>query len=78
MAKLEIVGIEKTFGAQRAVDKVDVAIDDGEFAVVVGPSGCGKTTLLRIVAGLETATDGAVLIDGRDVTGLEPKDRDIA
>ncbi|HET7633824.1 MAG TPA: sn-glycerol-3-phosphate import ATP-binding protein UgpC [Burkholderiales bacterium] len=78
MAKLEIIGIRKLFGSHRALDDVNVVIEDGEFAVVVGPSGCGKTTLLRIIAGLETATGGLIQIGGRDVTTLEPKDRDIA
>ena len=78
MAKLEIVGVTKTFGSHRAVDEVDAVIDDGEFAVVVGPSGCGKTTLLRIIAGLEEASAGSIRIAGRDVTEREAKDRDIA
>jgi sn-glycerol 3-phosphate transport system ATP-binding protein len=78
MARLEIVGVRKTFGTQHAVDNVDAVIEDGEFAVVVGPSGCGKTTLLRIIAGLETASAGAIRIGERDVTELEAKDRDIA
>ena len=54
------------------------AISDGEFIVIVGPSGCGKSTLLRMVAGLETVTSGEILIGGRVVNALEPKDRDIA
>ncbi|MGH8600130.1 MAG: sn-glycerol-3-phosphate ABC transporter ATP-binding protein UgpC [Burkholderiales bacterium] len=78
MAKLEIVGVHKLFGSHRALDEVNVVIEDGDFAVVVGPSGCGKTTLLRIIAGLETATGGLIRIGDRDVTALEPKDRDIA
>ena len=53
-------------------------IDDGEFIVLVGPSGCGKTTLLRIVAGLESATEGRVLLDGADISGVRPGDRNIA
>jgi multiple sugar transport system ATP-binding protein len=61
-----------------AVDGVSLAIEDGEFMVLVGPSGCGKTTLLRCIAGLEEVTDGAVLIGDRDVTDVAPKDRDIA
>ncbi|MGF1447267.1 MAG: ABC transporter ATP-binding protein [Pikeienuella sp.] len=61
-----------------AVEGVDLEIRDGEFIVIVGPSGCGKTTLLRMIAGLETASSGAILIDGRKVNRLEPGDRDIA
>jgi ABC-type sugar transport system ATPase subunit len=56
----------------------DLEVADGEFVVLVGPSGCGKTTLLRIVAGLERATRGRVLFDGRDVTGMNPRDRNVA
>ena len=53
-------------------------IEDGEFIVIVGPSGCGKSTLLRLVAGLETISDGEVCIDGQRVNEQEPMDRDIA
>ena len=61
-----------------AVDSLDLEIADGEFLVLVGPSGCGKTTSLRLLAGLEDVDEGAIRIDGRDVTHLPPKDRDIA
>jgi multiple sugar transport system ATP-binding protein len=61
-----------------AVDSVDLEIADGEFVVLVGPSGCGKTTLLRALAGLEDITGGTLLIDGEDVTELQPQKRDIA
>ena len=57
---------------------VSVEIADGEFVVLVGPSGCGKSTLLRMVAGLETVTSGEIELGDRDVTKLEPKDRDVA
>ena len=53
-------------------------MDDGEFVVLVGPSGCGKTTSLRMVAGLETVDSGRIRIGDRDVTRVEPKDRDVA
>ena len=66
-------------GATRpSVDRLDLAIDDGEFLVLVGPSGCGKSTSLRALAGLEPVTSGQVSIGGNDVTGLEPAARDIA
>jgi multiple sugar transport system ATP-binding protein len=61
-----------------AVDRIDLDIRDGEFVVLVGPSGCGKTTLLRSIAGLEDITAGRLLIDGEDVTGLQPQKRDMA
>jgi multiple sugar transport system ATP-binding protein len=62
----------------KAVDDVSLRIGDGEFMVLVGPSGCGKSTLLRAIAGLEDVDAGAVIIEGRDVTDLPPRDRDIA
>ncbi len=66
-------------GAQEpAVNALNLEIADGEFLVLVGPSGCGKSTSLRMLAGLEEVTDGRVLIGDRDVTGMAPKDRDIA
>ena len=66
-------------GAERpAVDKLDLEIGDGEFLVLVGPSGCGKSTSLRMLAGLEDVDSGSISIEGRDVTHLPPKARDIA
>jgi multiple sugar transport system ATP-binding protein len=62
----------------KAVDAVELDIDDGEFVVLVGPSGCGKSTLLRMIAGLEEVTDGAIEIGDRDVTEMPPQKRDIA
>lgn len=70
--------VRKTFRNVVAVDDVSLKILEGEFFVLLGPSGCGKTTTLRIIAGLEKADSGRVYIDGRDVTDLPPKDRDVA
>jgi multiple sugar transport system ATP-binding protein len=78
MAQVLIRNVEKRFGSTRIIHGVDIAIDDGEFAVLVGPSGCGKTTLLRMIAGLEEITGGEILIGNRVVNRVLPKERDIA
>ncbi|KMZ13257.1 Glycerol-3-phosphate ABC transporter, ATP-binding protein UgpC [Candidatus Burkholderia humilis] len=79
MAALNLKGVKKTYdGTQYVLHGIDVSIDDGEFVVMVGPSGCGKSTLLRMVAGLESVSEGAIEIEGKVVNKLEPKDRDIA
>ncbi len=79
MAAIDIKGVGKTYvGNVNAVSDISIAIADGEFIVLVGPSGCGKSTLLRMVAGLETITDGTVSIGGRVVNEIEPAERDIA
>ena len=61
-----------------AVNNLNLEIKDGEFLVLVGPSGCGKSTILRMLAGLEEVNSGRILIDGKDVTHVAPKDRDVA
>ncbi len=68
-AKLAVSGLNKRFDALEALRGIDLSVAPGEFISVVGPSGCGKTTFLRIVAGLESASSGKVLIDGKAVTG---------
>lgn len=78
MAVIELTGVTKKFGDVVAVDAVNLVIEDGEFMVFVGPSGCGKSTTLRMVAGLEDTTAGAIRIGDRDVTALQPKDRNVA
>ncbi len=78
-AAIEFDGVSKTYpDGTRAVETLDLQIDEGELMVFVGPSGCGKTTALRMVAGLEEITDGEVRIGGRVVNDVSPKDRDIA
>jgi multiple sugar transport system ATP-binding protein len=78
MAAVAITGVHKYFGSTHVIRGVDIAIDDGEFCVLVGPSGCGKSTLLRMIAGLEEITHGEVSIGGRVVNRVLPKERDIA
>jgi multiple sugar transport system ATP-binding protein len=80
MASVNYVSATRVFskGAAPAVDALDLNVQDGEFMVLVGPSGSGKTTALRMLAGLEPIDAGRVEIGGQDVTGVQPKDRDIA
>ncbi len=74
---IQLVRLRKNFGDVVAVDDVDLEIGEGEFFSLLGPSGSGKTTVLRMIAGFELPTAGAVLLQGRDVTGLAPYDRDV-
>ena len=78
MAPVTLHHVKKSYGDVAVIHGVDIDIADGEFVVLVGPSGCGKSTLLRMIAGLETITDGEVSIGSRVVNDLDPKDRDIA
>jgi len=78
MAELSFRDVRKNYGDLEVIHGVSMDIEDGEFVVIVGPSGCGKSTLLRMVAGLEPITSGEIVIGGRVVNQLEPKDRDIA
>src|SRR3954451_22011694 len=78
MATVRIDHLGKSHGETQVLADVSLEVADGELLVLVGPSGCGKSTMLRCIAGLETLTRGAIQIDGRDVTHVEPRDRDIA
>jgi sn-glycerol 3-phosphate transport system ATP-binding protein len=84
MSSIQLLGLSKHWatpgapGATRALDGIDLSIEPASFCVLLGPSGCGKSTTLRIIAGLESATTGRVLIDGRDVTALAPAERGIS
>src|SRR6202022_4066632 len=78
MASVAIRDVRKAFGAVHVIHGVDIAIDDGQFVVLVGPSGCGKSTLLRMIAGLENITAGQIKIGDRVVNDVPPKARDVA
>ncbi len=78
MATLTLKGVKKRFGRTEVIHGVSVDIADGEFIVIVGPSGCGKSTLLRMVAGLETISEGEIAMGNERVNEKEPMDRDIA
>src|SRR6266480_27292 len=79
VAEITFDGVSKVYDdGTRAVEKLDLPIEDGELMVLVGPSGCGKTTALRMLAGLEEISDGEIRIGDRVVNDLTPKDRDIA
>jgi multiple sugar transport system ATP-binding protein len=79
MAEVILENICKTYGNNfRAIDQLNLSVEDGEFLILVGPSGCGKSTALRMIAGLEDITSGSLRIGGVDVVDMPPKDRDIA
>ncbi len=78
MPEIVLDRVEKSFGAVRILPPLDLTLNDGEFTVLVGPSGCGKSTTLRILAGLETLSNGEIYFDSKPISRLDPKDRDIA
>lgn len=78
MASITFTTLTKRFDSFTAVDRLDLSVNDGEFCVLVGPSGCGKTTALRMLAGLEVPTSGAIHLDRREITALPAKERNIA
>ncbi|MBD8592596.1 MULTISPECIES: ABC transporter ATP-binding protein [unclassified Pseudomonas] len=80
MATLELRNVIKTYGSglPDTLKNIELSIDSGEFLILVGPSGCGKSTLMNCIAGLENISGGAILVDGEDISGMSPKDRDIA
>jgi len=78
MASLTLTGVKKSFGSQKVLKGISLALASGEFLVLVGPSGCGKSTLLNLIAGLENIDAGEIIIGNRVVNKVKPKDRDIA
>ncbi|MGR3564990.1 MAG: ABC transporter ATP-binding protein [Heliomarina sp.] len=78
MAEVVLSGISKRFGEDVALDDVSMTVPDGSFVVLLGPTGAGKTTTLRMVSGLDVPDRGTISIDGRDMTGLTPAQRDVA
>ena len=78
LPRIRFDNVEKHFGSIQVLPPLSLELDDGEFTVLVGPSGCGKSTTLRILAGLETLSAGEIWFDDKAISGLEPKDRDIA
>ena len=78
MAEIQLRNVGKRWGNFVGVHNFDLTIADREFLVLLGPSGCGKTTTMRMIAGLEDVTEGEILVDGKVVNDLEPKDRDVA
>ena len=78
MAEIQLRNLSKRWGSFVGVQNFDLTIADQEFLVLLGPSGCGKTTTMRMIAGLEDATEGDILVDGERVNDLEPKDRDVS
>ncbi len=77
MSKLELKGINKSYGKTLIVNNLDLQIQDGEFLTILGPSGCGKTTTLRMIAGFETPDNGQVLLNNQDITQLPPYKRNV-
>ena len=78
MSEVRLINLQKKYDGTVAVDDLSLEVKNGEFVVLLGPSGCGKTTTLRCIAGLETADQGDIIIDGTKVNDLRPKERDVA
>ena len=77
MAALDLKELRRQFGDVTALEGIDLSVASGEFVSFLGPSGCGKTTALRLIAGFDRPTSGRIEIDGRDITGVPPNQRDI-
>src|SRR4051794_28939901 len=77
MAYLELENLHRNFGAVKALNGINISLGEGEFLSLLGPSGCGKTTALRLVAGFDRPDSGAIVVDGKDLTGVPPNRRDM-
>lgn len=77
MAYIQFQGICKNYGSNHVLKDIDLQIEKGQLVTLLGPSGCGKSTLLRCLAGLETVSSGDIFLDGKNITNVNPKDRDI-
>jgi len=78
MPQIHLDGLIKRYGSVQVLHGIELEMADNEFTVLVGPSGCGKSTTLRMIAGLESVSEGEIYIDGQPVSHLEPKDRELA
>lgn len=78
MARITARNLVKRYGAFQAVHGINFDIEDGEFVAILGPSGCGKSSTMRMIAGLESISDGEILFDGRRVNEIRPRDRNVA
>ena len=74
---IEVKGVSKFFGEKTALDNINLSIKKGEFVTILGPSGCGKTTLLRLIAGFQTASEGVIRIAGEEITQTPPHKRPV-
>jgi len=77
MPRLELCDVSKYYGRIKALEKVNLTVEDGEYLAVIGPSGCGKSTMLKVIAGIVEPTRGDVRVDGRSIVGLPPEDRGV-
>ena len=77
MSYIRFENISKSFGKNEVLKNIDLEVEKGQLVTLLGPSGCGKSTLLRCLSGLESVTSGKVYLDGKDITNVNPKDRDI-
>lgn len=78
MPRVEFQQVSKSFAGRRVLDRVELVVADAEYLVLLGPSGSGKSTLLRLLAGLEEVEAGSIMVDGRDLRGVDPADRGVA